>query len=348
MAWIDLHTDILWNMTKLGADPLSAGSGLHSDLPRLLATDVRLAVWAVFVEPEEEGPAQTADALAQCAAGERVVAASAGAIVPVRTRQDFEELLRRQQTAEGPPAPLGPAGAGRGWHGRLLGLEGLHPLRGSLELADRFAEAGVRLMTLTWNHGNQFGAGCRHPHSGRQGLTPAGRRLLERMAGHGIILDLAHAGPCTLREALEAAPGPVLVSHTCCAALCEHPRNLSDGDLALVAAHDALVGITLHPAFLRGEAQDATSRDVAAHIVHAIRVAGLRHVAIGTDFDGITRTPLDMLGVEALPKLRRALAAQGLDEEAIDAVAWTNARRFLLASLPTAPSGTAAPGGEGG
>lgn len=342
MAWIDLHTDILWNMTKFGADPLTAGSGLHCDVPRMLAAGVRLSVWAVFVEPEEEGEAQTAGALAQCAAGDRVAAASSGVVVAIRTRRDLEDLLTRQEAVKGPSPPWGaraPSGApsaGGGWHGCLLGLEGAHPLRGSLELLDRFADAGVRVLTLTWNHGNRFASGCRHPRATEEGLTAAGRRLLARLAQRGITLDLAHAGPRALREALDAAPGPVMVSHACCASLCEHPRNLTDADLGRVAARGGLVGLTLHPAFLCGEGREATTRDAAAHIAHAVRVAGVRHVALGTDFDGITRTPVDMPGVEALPKLRLALAEAGLNEEAIEAVAWKNARRFLAAALPAA------------
>ncbi len=327
MPWIDLHNDILWNMSKLGVDPLSVDRRLHCDLPRLLATDVRAAVWAVFVEPEEEGEQQTREALARCADAARLVERAAGRLVAVRRAADLAEVVLPGPIAGRPAVASVPA------HGLVLAIEGLHPLRGSLELLDRFHTHGVRLVTLTWNHGNSFATGCRHPRAAERGLSSAGRRLLTRLGELGVILDLAHAGPRALREALDGAPGPVLVSHAGCRALCEHPRNLADDDLERIADRDGLVGITIHPPFLRSDGGAVTVRDVAAHIGHAVRAIGVRHVALGTDFDGITRTPVDLPGVAALPRLLAALAAEGLTPEAVAAIAWGNAFRFLREAL---------------
>lgn len=323
MTWIDLHTDVLWNMTKVGEDPLGSCRELHCDLPRLKAARVRAAVWAIFIEPESEGRAETKATLERVACAEDLVARSDGELRLIRTSGDLKGLLARESRAGSPAAC-----------GLVLGIEGLHPLRGSLELFERFRCLGVRVVTLTWNKGNSFATGCRHPEAAQVGLSVQGRRLLPKLSEGGVILDLAHAGPRTLREALETAPGAVMVSHTACAALRKHPRNLSDEELRLVAGRGGLVGITIFPGFLRGSDQPVSAADFADHVIHAAEVIGIERVAVGTDFDGIDRLPVDMLGVQDLPVLAEELIRRGLSDADVARVAFENARTFLAGALP--------------
>jgi len=324
VTWIDLHTDILWNMTKVGEDPLGPCRELHCDLPRLEAARVRAAVWAIFIEPETEGPGAMQAALERALCAHDLVARSGGRLRLVRCRGELVDLLDAEQKP-GRPTPSG----------MILGIEGLHPLRGSLELLERFRRLGVRVVTLTWNQGNSFATGCRHPASAKEGLSTQGQHLLPKLGEGGVILDLAHAGPRTLREALEVAQGAVMVSHTACGALRKHPRNLSDEELRLVAARDGLVGITIFPGFLRESSdQPCSSVDVADHIIHAAGVIGIERVALGTDFDGIDRVPADMRGVQDLPVLAEELIRRGLSEADVAKVASENARTFLSGALP--------------
>jgi membrane dipeptidase len=212
--------------------------------------------------------------------------------------------------------------------GMILALEGAHALIGDVGLLEALHGLGLRVLTLTWNHANPFGAGCAVAPDEDTGLTPLGHELLRRAQSLGILVDLAHASPRTLAATLASARGPCLVSHTACAALRAHRRNLSDAQLRAVAAAGGLIGIALYPPFLVEEGE-ATPATVALHVRHALEVAGPAAVAMGTDFDGITRWPVGLSGLQDLAGLAAALAEAGLDAATLEAVLWRNAARVL-------------------
>ena len=319
MAWIDLHIDTLWRMRLTGADPLAEpGGALQVDAGGIARVDLRAAVWAVYVEPEHAGPAGLAELLVRLGAGLRLAERSGGRLRIVRDGAGLDGCLRGEA------------------HGMILGLEGAHPLMGSLEYLAALHELGLRVLGLTWNEANPFAAGCALEGERDSGLTPLGRRLVAEAHRLGLILDLAHASPRTLDDALAAAAGPLLVSHTACRALRDHRRNLSDEQLRRVAGAGGLVGMTFYPGFLSDGADEherVTSARVADHLVHAASVAGVEAIAIGSDFDGIDTAPEDLPDVRALPRLTEALTGRGLTPMEIEGIAWRNAARFLRVAL---------------
>jgi membrane dipeptidase len=270
-------------------------------------------VWAACDEHRRSPVESAARALRLLQAARGVVERSAGRLRLVLGAEDLP--------ADGEPGPIGV----------VLGLEGAHSLGGSLEMLEALHALGVRLLGLTWNHRNPFASGCRDAVD--EGLTPLGRELIARVRSLGIVLDLAHASPRALAEALDRADGPCLVSHTACAALHAHERNLSDAQLRAVAARHGLVGIMLYPPFLAPAGATVTAETVAAHVLHAVRVAGEDHVAVGTDFDGVESLPIDLTGFQDLPRLRAALGGAGLEADVIEKVTWRNARRVLREAL---------------
>ena len=242
----------------------------------------------------------------------RAAASSGGRLVPLRSRADLEAVLDRRARGEAVV-------------GGFLGLEGAHALEGRAEAVDELADAGFRMMGLTHFFDNEVAGSAHGARKG--GLTTLGREVVRRMEGRGVLLDLAHASPRAVDDALALARRPVVVSHAGVRGVCDNTRNLSDAQLRAVAATGGVVGI----GFWETATCGTDARAIARSIVHAIRVAGPGHVALGSDFDGAVTTPFDATGV---PRITEALLEEGLDEAAVAGVMGGNVVRVLRATLP--------------
>jgi membrane dipeptidase len=313
VSFVDLHQDTPRLVHDPAIDLIAGSAAAQVDLPRLEAAGARAVVWAAC-DDERRSAAESLAYVTGLLAGTReLIGRSNGRLRLVRGAADLEGI-----------APNGPVRV-------VLAVEGAHSLAGSLAALEALHALGLRLLVLTWNHGNPFGSGCRDEID--EGVTPLGRELIARALELGIACDLAHASPRTLAGALPLLDRPFLVSHTACAALHPHPRNLSDAQLRAVAAAGGVVGIMLYPPFLAPSGTAVTAATVAAHVRHAIEIAGEDAVALGTDFDGMNDAPVDLTGFQDLPRLCAALAAAGLSETAIEKVAWRNAERALRGAL---------------
>jgi microsomal dipeptidase-like Zn-dependent dipeptidase len=162
---------------------------------------------------------------------------------------------------------------------------------------------------------------------GKGGLTAAGRALVAGLERRSMVLDLAHASPRTLDDALALARRGVVVSHTGVKGTCDNPRNLSDAHLRAVARTGGVVGIGFWETAVCGRGPGAIARAVR----HAATVAGIDHVALGSDFDGAVSTPFDAAG---LPALTEALLAEGFADDDVARIMGANAIRVLQAGLP--------------
>lgn len=322
---IDLHIDTL-ALLEDRDDPRAGVPRLHVDLPRLRQADVQAAVWAICTANLAEGLAGTALALRMLARARDLLERAAGQMRLVRSAADLEQCLAGDSA------------------GMILGLEGVHSLAGEIALLDAFHDLGVRVLTLCWNSDTPFATGCALQSGCDHGLRPLGRELLRRASELHLVGDLAHASPRTLAEALPLLRRPFLVSHTACAALCAHPRNLSDAQMREVVAAGGLVGITLCPAFLAPPGATVSIATVCDHIEHALSVVGETGVALGSDFDGITRLPEGLRGVQDLPRILATLCGRGIADGTVAAVAGGNAARVLRCALPPETSrATSAP-----
>jgi membrane dipeptidase len=176
----------------------------------------------------------------------------------------------------------------------------------TLDRVDLFHGLGLRSCQLTYNTRNHVGAGCWEPG----GLTPFGRELIARMNERRLLIDLSHASMPTMAEAIETSRAPVIVSHTACMAMHQHRRNTTDENLRRLARRGGVVGICQMRPFLTPKKAD--NLDVYFdHLVHAIRVAGAEHVAIGSDRDHrrIELTP------EYIAELKREEGSQVVESE---------------------------------
>ncbi len=330
----DLHDDaLLWNR-----DLLQRYDRGHSDLPRLLEGHVALQVFATVTKTPkginyernsadtdsitlltmaQRWPRATWSSLLQRALYQseklhHYAADSQGRLVIVKNQKDMTAFV--QAWAQDPKRVAA-----------LLATEGLHPLEGKLENVDRLFDAGFRITGLTHFFDNEVGGSAHGLEKG--GLTPLGRQVVERLEARSMLIDLAHASKPLIDDVLAMAHRPVLVSHTGVAGTCPGPRNLSDDHLKRIAATGGVVGI--------GYWDGAVCVPSVPNIVKAIRYAvdqvGVAHVALGSDFNGATRTPFDVTGV---PQITEGLMANGFSSEDVRAIMGGNVQRLLLQSLP--------------
>ncbi len=186
-------------------------------------------------------------------------------------------------------------------------------------------DAGVRMMAPTHLTDNDMG-GSAHGTT-RGGLTDKGKELIRRMESKHMILDLAHASPKAFDDAVALATRPVVVSHAGVAGTCANARNLSDDQLRAVATSGGIVGIGYWEIATCGTDAGAIARAIR----HAVRVMGIDHVGLGSDFDGAVAEPFDTTG---LVQVTDALIAAGFSDAEIAAVMGGNVIRLLQATLP--------------
>ena len=172
-------------------------------------------------------------------------------------------------------------------HGRksiMLGIENGLALNGQLQNLQHFAQRGVVYMTLCHNGDNDIcdsAKGC-NTHGG---VSRFGEQVIREMNRLGIMVDLSHAAEKSFYDALEISSVPIVCSHSSCRALCDHPRNLTDDQMRALAAKGGVAQTTIYHGFLKKDGE-ATILDAIAHLEHAIKVMGIDHVGLGTDFDG--------------------------------------------------------------
>jgi len=204
----------------------------------------------------------------------------------------------------------------------VLAIENGNALMGDLQRLDALAAKRVNIITLTWNGENElaYGSAC----DPRSGLKPFGKQAIARMHELGIWPDVSHLNESGFWEVAELGR-PLLATHSSCAAVQLHRRNLTDAQLRAVFASGGLVGLCLHDAFLGG-AGDAQA--VARHLEHMLALGGENCVALGSDFDGCTIHP-SLSGIEQLPNLDENLAQLGFDQATREKLFYGNAANFF-------------------
>ena len=166
----------------------------------------------------------------------------------------------------------------------MRGIENGYAIGKELSNIQRYRDMGVVYITLCHNGDNDICDSARGKNE-HGGLSDFGKEVVREMNRTGMIIDLSHAAESSFWQVLEYSSQPVVCSHSSCKALCNHPRNLTDEQLEAIASKGGVVQVTMYSGFLRQEGE-ATLDDFIAHLEHAVKVAGIDHVGIGTDFDG--------------------------------------------------------------
>lgn len=215
----------------------------------------------------------------------------------------------------------------------LLTLEGGDSLGGSLRVLRNLFQLGIRSLTLTWNNRNEIGDGCAEEPEG-YGLSYFGKSVIKEMNNLGMLIDVSHLAENGFWDVLNTTTEPIIASHSCCKAILNHPRNLSDQQLKALAQNGGIIGINFYPHFLKEDPFSANIDDVVKHIIHAAEIMGPEHVGIGSDFDGIDQVPEGLEDVTKLPLLISSLEKAGFYSTEIANIMGNNYLKVLKKVLP--------------
>ncbi len=350
---VDGHNDLPWalrihaesNLDR--ADPCAPLDGYHTDVPRLAAGGVGAQFWSVFVPAWDPSPFRTTI--------EQID-------LVLRMTDRCDRLTHADSAADVANART------RGLTASLMGAEGGHSIENSLAALRTLRTLGVRYMTLT--HADTIDWADSATDDARHGgLTNFGEEVVREMNRIGMIVDISHVSADTMRHALSVSDRPLMASHSSAFALAPHPRNVPDDVLELVRANNGVVMVNFYPPFVsRAGAQQAagmfavqrdlkdrlgddaaveaelermieadpypevTVGDVVDHIEYVAEVAGVDHVGIGSDFDGIEAIPVGLEDVSTYPAITVELLDRGWQEPDIRKVLGENALRVLAAN----------------
>ena len=214
--------------------------------------------------------------------------------------------------------------------GKISGLvvvEGGHCIEDNLDKLRAFYDAGVRLMTITWNNSTSWAVSAQDSRSGSVGLNDFGRQVIRTMDSLGMIIDVSHVGRKTVEDILATSKNPIIASHSGAYGLRSHYRNLTDDQIKAIAARGGVIGVVFYPPFLTSGT--ATLNNVLQHIDYIKNLVGVEYVALGSDFDGIETTPVGLWDVTTFPSVTEALLQRGYTREDVRKILGGNFMRVF-------------------
>ncbi len=351
---IDGHNDLPWKYREKAQRDLSKMDirqlqpQLHTDIPRLKEGGLGGQFWSVYVPATLQGTAAVRTTLEQIDVVHQMLQRYPETFQLALTADDIERSFRSGRIAS------------------LIGMEGGHSIDSSLGALRMFYKLGARYMTLT--HGaNTPWADAATDKPRADGLTRFGEEVVREMNRLGMLVDLSHVSPETMHDALNVTQAPVIFSHSSARALCDHPRNVPDDILRRLNKNDGVVMVTFVPGFISTAVRDHEAKrreetdrlralsgstevsiaetlalwdksnaapraklsQVADHIDHIRRVAGINHIGLGSDFDGITSVPEGLEDVSKYPALTAELLRRGYSDDDILKIIGRNLLRVM-------------------
>jgi len=351
---IDGHNDYPWELREKGARDLTRldiarpQPSLMTDIPRLRAGGVGGQFWSVYVPVELEGQAAVTATLEQIDIVHQMVRRYPETFELALTADDVERIFKKGKIAS------------------LIGMEGGHSIDNSLAALRMFNRLGARYMTLTHSKNTAWADSCSDTPASN-GLSPFGEQVVHEMNWLGMLVDLSHTSPDTMADAIRVTDAPVIFSHSSSRAVNDVVRNVPDEILKLLPGNGGLVMVTFVPGFLSPKvaawnklqtaeedrlklltpgnaaavttalaawttanpSPRATVTDIADHIDHIKQVAGIDHIGLGGDFDGITAVPLGMEDVSTYPVLTAELLRRGYSEDDVRKILGLNVLRVM-------------------
>jgi len=326
---IDGHNDYPWALRELDpgrdlgkAEISKPVPSLMTDIPRLRQGGVGGQFWSVYTPSTMMGKEAVRATLEQIDIVHRMTKRWPETFEMAYTAADVERAFK----------------AGR--IGSLIGMEGGHSIDNSLATLRMFHALGARYMTIT-HSANLAWADASTDTPVLGGLSKFGEEVIREMNRLGMLVDLSHVSPGTMEDALRVSEAPVIFSHSSAKAICNVPRNVPDNVLELTAKNGGVVMVTFVPGFISqavadhdakkapGPAPRATLAQVADHIDHIRKVAGIDHVGLGGDFDGITQVVAGLEDVSKYPDLTAELLRRGYSDTDVRKVLGLNVLRVM-------------------
>lgn len=312
---IDAHCDTVGFFCQEGSnyDFLTRNNQHHIDLPRLKESGIILQFFALYIKDEYKPVGSLAYCLRLLDSYYRTTERCSEELQTIYSATDLHNTLKSPKIAT------------------LLSVEGGEALEGDLAVLRMLFRLGIRAIGLTWNQQNQLATGIGEDKP-RLGLTDFGKQVIREMNSLGMLIDLAHINRQGFFDTLKVSSDPVVVSHANARAICDHPRNLSDDQLQALRDIDGVVGMSCCPDFV--DSSHATIDKLLDHFVHVAEVAGVDHLGIGADYDGIQEVIAGLEDVTGLPRLAEGLLQRGFSGEEIDKITHKNFIRVLGKVLP--------------
>ena len=352
---IDGHNDLPWELRRKDGpsfrniDLTKPQPRFHTDIPRLRKGNVGAQFWSAYV-PASTGHKGTAarTTLEQIDVIHEMAARYPDTFEMAYTADDILRIRKSGKIAS------------------LIGVEGGHSIENSLGVLRDLYRLGVRYMTLTHSESLDWADSCSDAPKAH-GLSPFGEDVVREMNRLGMLVDLSHVSPETMRAALRVTKAPVIFSHSSARAVADHPRNVPDDVLKLVKQNNGVVMVNFYSGFLVPEGARATKRmfevarelrkkyaeddakfeeairawskendypagtvqTIVDHIDHIVKTAGIDHAGLGSDFDGVPRLPHQMDDVSCYPLITQELLNRKYTKEQIHKILGGNVLRVL-------------------
>lgn len=303
----DLHCDTIGKIID-GIDIRKDNKETQIDLPKLLRGGVKLQVFAAWINPKY--------APHHCARRALVLIDHI-----IRLTQLHREFILIKDAVALKKLRKGKIGI-------VLAIEGGDAIEGSLELLRDFHRLGVRMLTLTWNHSNLIGDAALDSTKPHNGLSPFGKAVVKEMEKLHMLIDISHASAKTFWDVYEQTEQPFIASHTATQAIRKHKRNLDDDQLKALGARGGLIGIFFLPAYI-ARSNPVKLKHVMAHVNHMRDLAGIDAIALGSDFDGMSKRTKGLEHAGKLPAFTKALFKEGYSEKEIKKILGGNFKRLF-------------------
>ena len=329
---IDGHNDYPWALRDLDpgkdfskADISEPVPKLMTDIPRLRKGGVSGQFWSVYTPSTMMGKEATRVTMEQIDVVHRMTQKWPSVFEIAYTAADVERAFKAGRIAS------------------MIGMEGGHSIDNSLGALRMFYALGARYMTLT-HSSNLAWADSATDKPAHNGLTKFGEEVVHEMNRLGMLVDLSHVSPDTMEDALRVTEAPVIFSHSSSRAICNVPRNVPDNILQMLSKNGGVVMVTFVPGFIsqavadynavpqdqrKGTAPIATISQVADHIDHIRKVAGIDHIGFGGDFDGITDVVQGLEDVSKYPDLTAELMKRGYSDDDLKKILGLNVLRVM-------------------
>lgn len=295
---VDGHNDIPWQLRKYFMNQMENvtldknNPEWHTDIPRLRKGKVGAQFWSAYVSCANQYKNSVRLFLEQIDVIHRMVDKYPGTFTLATTAQDIKDAHKAGKIAS------------------LIGVEGGHAMDSSLDALRMLYELGGRYMTLTHSCHTPWADSCTPEKPEHNGLTQFGKDVIREMNRLGMFVDISHVSAKVMHDVLNITEAPVIFSHSSAYALCKNPRNVPDDVLEKLPRNGGVVMVNFYNDYVTCR-KDATLSDVADHIDHIKEVAGIDHVGLGGDYDGVPRVPTGLEDVSTYPKLVEELLRRG-------------------------------------
>jgi membrane dipeptidase len=324
---IDLHNDLMEMISGGGfkyqlADRHTPPTG-QTDIPRLRDGGVDAQIFAIWISPTTYASSTWFSTSAKFLDTLKAQVGRNSGDIGLATRSDTVVALNQQKKIAG-----------------IVVVEGGHSIENKIENLKFFYNAGVRVMTITWNNSPTLTDGTLWAVSAQDesqkgiktGLNEFGKQVVRTMDSLGMIIDVSHVGPSTVDSILATSKNPIIASHSGAYALRSHYRNLTDAQIRAIAARGGVIGVVFYPTFLVPSGTTARLSDVVRHIDYIKNLVGVDYVAYGSDFDGMDGDcPVGLEDVSRFPALTEALLQKGYTKQDVRKILGENFMRVFRA-----------------